>query len=124
MGVSVEGERIESELDVDIPQWPDKPLWERKLLLWAQFIEKTCPAKRGVGRGVKFCGWAGHTCYYNGCPRRIFEEDAVADGIPQPVPTPDFVTEFTNNTKKLNKLQNRFEKAMVRISELEKEKES
>ena len=121
MGLSAEAS-TEPDLDVALPDWTKRPLWERKLKLWANWVEKGCIAKRG--RGGMYCGWGGHPCYYNGCPRRIFEEDAVADGIPQPVPTPDFVVEFKVMQKQLGRMQQQLKKSNARVRELEKEIES
>lgn len=94
----------------------EKPLWQEKLRLWAMLIEKGCLAKRG--RGGTFCGWAGHACFYNGCPRRIFEEVAVVGQI---VPSPDFVKEFTETVQKMNNMEKRLGEAMKEIEELKKE---
>jgi hypothetical protein len=110
------------DLDLAVEEdWYGKPLWEKKFKSWQSLIWKGCPAK--AGPGGRFCVWVGTTCHYNGCPRRIFEEVAVlADNIPRPTPTPDFVGEFNTLKKQVGKVQNQLKKATNRIKELEDEK--
>ncbi len=118
MGLEATAENIQ----VEIPDWTLKPLWEKKFKVWKNFIQKGCPAKTGL-RG-HFCSWGGHVCYYNGCPRRIFEEVAVVqEAIPQPVPTPDFVAGFKAMEKQVAQMRKQLNKANARIKELE-EKEN
>lgn len=102
--------------EADIPTWMEKPLWQEKLRLWAMLIEKGCLAKRG--RGGTFCGWAGHACFYNGCPRRIFEEVAAAG---QPVPPPAYEKQLTEMTGKMSEMEKRLGAAMEEIEELKNE---
>ena len=108
-------------LEVVEPDWMGKPLWEKKFKAWQALTEKSCPAKTGMGG--HFCSWGGHACYYNGCPRRIFEEVAVvAENIPRPTPTPDFVAEFKNLQNQFVKMGKQLKKANERIKDLEDEK--
>lgn len=114
MAVEIEGEPLGPEVK---PQnWMGKPLWEEKLRLWAILIEKGCLAKRG--RGGAFCGWAGHACFYNGCPRRIFEEVAVAEKS-QSVPSPVFIKEFETMRQTVAIQGKQIHKAKIAIQELE-----
>ena len=108
------------KLEVKLPDWTAMPLWERKLDLWARLIEKGCTSKRGRN----FCSWSGHVCFYNGCPRRIFKENAVAGTIPQPVPSPDFVKAFKAMQQTVVNQGKQIKKTTVAIAELEKEKEN
>lgn len=118
MAAELTGEPLGPEVK---PQnWMEKPLWETKLRLWAMLIEKGCLAKRG--RGGAFCGWAGHACFYNGCPRRIFEEVAVAEG--RPVPSPEFMKEFKDMQQTIVNQGKLIEEAGITIKEMEKGKES
>ncbi len=118
MTAEITGEPLGPE--TDISRWMDKPLWEEKLRLWAMLIEKGCLAKRG--RGGAFCGWAGHACFYNGCPRRIFEEVAVAES--RSLPSPEFLKEFKDMQQTITNQGKLIEEAGIAITELEKEKES
>lgn len=105
---------------VFIPDWTDKPLWEKKFIAWKSLLQKSCPAKAGM-RG-HFCAWGGHACYYNACPRRIFEEVAViADAISRPVPSPKFEKQFKENVKKMNQMEKTLGAAMKEIKTLKKE---
>ncbi len=106
--------------NVLIPDWTNKPLWEKKFKAWKSLLQKNCPAKAGM-RG-NFCSWGGHACYYNACPRRIFEEVAVvADAIPQPVPSPQFEKQFKETMKKMNQMETTLGNAMKEIETLKKE---
>lgn len=106
-------------LEVEIPDWTEKKLWEKKLHLWKSFVRKGCPARTGPGIG--FCIWIGRPCYYNACPRRIFEEVAVIEEtIPQPKPSPDFVQEFRQMQKKLNKLGQGLQRTRAEVEEIKK----
>ena len=118
--MGLEAAAASEKLEVKLPDWTALPLWERKLDLWARLIEKGCTSKRGRN----FCSWSGHVCFYNGCPRRIFEEDAVASSIPQPVPSPDFVKAFKAMQQTVVNQGKSLKKATVAIAELEKEKEN
>lgn len=109
-------------LNVKIPDWTAKKLWEKKIRSWMSLIKKGCPAR--TGPGVGFCSWAGHACYYNACPRRIFEEVAVVEeAIPQPTPSPEFVQQFKQMQKQLNKMGQGLKKTREEVGKIKKELE-
>jgi len=115
-------ESIEEGFDLDVvePNWMDKPLWEKKFRTWQALTEKSCPAK--AGPGGRYCSWVGQGCFYNGCPRRIFEEVAVvSEAIKRPTPSPDYVAELKTLKNQLLKTNRQLKKSQERIKDLEEE---
>lgn len=82
----------------------DKPLWLNKILAWRMLVFKNCPVKAGPG-GI-YCQWTGHNCFYDGCPRRIFEEAMVtASALPPPPPSANFKQRVLEMQGQIEKLE-------------------
>jgi hypothetical protein len=105
-GIELGGKEVEEEARED-PIWHDDwPLWKNKLEAWKVLVRRGCPGLIGPN----FCMWQGHSCYYNGCPRRIFEEVMIIkSALPSP-PAGNLRQQIKQLEKRMNKLQKRVEK--------------
>ncbi len=98
---------------------PD-PTWMSKVKAWKLIIRQTCPFKGG--NGGLYCLWVGHSCSYQGCPRRIFEEGAVDKGLVDNYESAEVDRRMKNLDKSLNSMKNIVREASGILKELKEEK--
>ena len=97
------------------PIQAQQPLWMKKFNLWAS-MQKACSAARGPN-GI-YCSWEGKNCGYSGCPRRIFEEEAINPDNVVPSPQPKLRTQILALQTQNKLQQEQIEELIKKVEEL------